>query len=521
MDVSADLSESSPSLVRGRALAQVALVLLATAVLRVPSFRWSVISDDEAIYDAMAQTVNAGGVMYRDAVDHKPPGLVYVYAAVERWAGPHASTASRMGAVHLLGLLAALLTSLGLFGLARPRLRELAWVPPLLYALASTAKCAYDGLAVNGELLMNVPTVFAVWAVLVALESKGARRFALDVCAGALVGVAGLFKWQAMVTGLAFPFFGSHADPTGFWSRVLRRGPAWLVGLFLPLVATGAYFRAHHLLDEAWQWGGLFNLRYISDGPGLRWALKRLGLQLAATVVPSIALYVAGTWGLIREARRRSSESAGWAVWAVASLLCLGIGGRFFGHYFLQAELPLCVLAALPLARIFARAPRTTVAVVALPALVFFVLACRPQLTRAIFDPGQPDWERIGQRIWARSAPGDTLFVWGNVPPLYPLSELPMGTRFSFCNYLTGLSPGTPSEYLDVAPSDALNEAWPLLLDDLARRRPTWILDTAVAGWKGYGKFPMSRYGPFEAYVSAHYRKTASIDGAALLRRVD
>jgi hypothetical protein len=461
----------------------------------------------------MARVVNSGGVMYRDALDHHPPGSVYVYAAVERWL--HASIAG----VHVIGLLFTVLTSFGLFLVARELLRrELWWLPPALYGIVTTAKCAYDGLAFNGEILMNAPAIFAIWAVLLAPRQRHkAAGIALDILAGALTGLAGLSKWQALATGLAFPFFRS-----GWLRQIFTRGPFWLLGLALPLAGAGMYFHHNGILADAWRWGGLFNLQYISEGPGLAWAVKRLGIQLLAVILPSAVFYLAGFAGLARRMRSTEPGSAGLVVWTAVSLASIFVGGRFFGHYFIQAELPLCLLAAEPLALAFAAAPRVTVAATAVPALFFFCISLVPEATHALFDPGQPDWARVGGEIAAQSAVGDTLFVWGNIPPLYSLSDRMMGTRFTYCNYLTGLSPGTPSEYdPKLIPATRAAGAWPLLLQDLDQRRPTYVLDTAAAGWKGYAKFPIERYPELKAYLDTHYRIQARIEGALLYRRFD
>src|ERR1700694_4533950 len=145
-------------------------------VLRLPAFRYDVISDDEAIYDAMARTLAAGGVMYRDAVDHKPPGLAYTYALLQRLAGGDGVLG--MGLVPLLG---------GDAGV-RPSLWTL---PPLLYAVVSVCKLPPDGLAVNGELLMNLPLAWAAWAAIRGSTSAAGdrsprlRAFLFDALAGA------------------------------------------------------------------------------------------------------------------------------------------------------------------------------------------------------------------------------------------------------------------------------------------------------------------------------------------------
>ncbi len=92
-----------------------ALAVLACLATRLGALGRGALSDDEAIYDAMAREVAAGGVMYRDVVDHKPPGLTYTYAAVRRVTGE----AGALAGVHLLGALAVIATCLSLFGVGR------------------------------------------------------------------------------------------------------------------------------------------------------------------------------------------------------------------------------------------------------------------------------------------------------------------------------------------------------------------------------------------------------------------
>ena len=71
-----------------------------------------------------------------------------------------------------------------------------------------------------------------------------------------------------------------------------------------------------------------------------------------------IALYACGAIGLVDRLRRRSLASPFLIGWAVASVAAVALGGPFFGHYFLQAELPLALVAALPFASFTAARPR-------------------------------------------------------------------------------------------------------------------------------------------------------------------
>jgi hypothetical protein len=490
------------------------LVCLAT---RAPTLRYGVISDDEAIYDAMSRSVAAGGTMYRDTVDHKPPGLVYTYAAARSLVGERA-----MDGVHLYGILAAILTCLALSGIARKILDERAAVwPPLLYALVTATKQPVDALAVNGELLMNLPSALAVWAVLAAATEKSARRVLFDVAAGALVTVAALYKYQAAVVGLAFPLLlvGERAP------KMIARGLSWALGAMVPLALVLLFFRSRGALDDAIGWGLGFNRHYLAEGAGLAWAMKRLGQQLAGVVLPGALIYYAGLLGLTQLLRRRAIgvESArpflvGWTLLAIA---CVGLGGRFFGHYFLQLELPLSLLAAAGLARLYARRRAVAIALLALPTLAFTLVAASPARASRIFE--EHDYSAIGDAIRARTSPSDTIWVWGNAPQIYFSSQRTPGVRFTFCNYLTGLSPATPSEYDPKSDprAAAVPGGWKMVIDDLDRRRPSLIADTAAADLKSYGKFPVAAYPTFAAYLAAHYRRDGEVQGVVLYRRID
>jgi len=136
-------------------------------------------------------------------------------------------------------------------------------------------------------------------------------------------------------------------------------------------------------------------------------------------------------------------------------------------------------------------------------------------------DESEPDYREVAVRMSALTAPEERVFVWGNSPQLYVLAQRPMGSRFSFCNYMTGESPGTPTETGQWnADANQLPAAWDMLFADLESRRPALFVDAAAAGWDGYDKFPVARYPRLASYLGQHYRQVEARRGAIIYRRI-
>src|ERR1700730_5609123 len=89
--------------------AAIALVLL-TAAIRLPSLVHPQPIDDETGYSVVANEIVDGGRPYLDAIERKPPLLLWVYAAVFKLAGKY-----NWKVLHIVALLWTLATLAGLY----------------------------------------------------------------------------------------------------------------------------------------------------------------------------------------------------------------------------------------------------------------------------------------------------------------------------------------------------------------------------------------------------------------------
>ena len=518
-------------------------------VLRLPTFGRPLLSDDEAIYAVTADALSRGDLLYRDVVDHKPPLIYHVYQAGFAALGQY----NTQGA-HALVVLAVLLTAGFLFAIKWQEGRAgdagagsggVALGAAGLFLVFSTTWHDYDALAANCELFLLAPQAMAGWLLLTDRARPGRPTgWAIHLAAGALVGTSALFKYQGLT------FLGASIGLLFWWVILERASGAWAVTMALcqtigALVPTALYLwwcRSAGNLAAALYWFR-FNFSYVGAGltgfAAIARGLRRTGLIGGAALVPyalGISAVISAAPELVRVIRRRFAGASSveaevpspsvvlGLLWLVTSALAVTTGGRFFGHYFHLVLAPLCLLAAPGFCRLWDRGWSTRAPLLvlcALPALIFFGLATFGRSLAATLDEGEPRYDEVASRVAALTTSDERVFVWGNSPQLYVLARRPMGTRFSFCNYMTGESPGTPTETGQRnADANQLPAAWEMLFADLEQRRPTLFVDAAAAGWDGYGKYPLGRYPRLRAYVDQNYRLVEVRAGVVLYRRL-
>src|SRR5256886_12029292 len=134
-------------------------IVLITIAIRLAALLHPLPIDDEAGSSAIANEIVDGGRPYIDAVDRNPPLLFWTYAAVFKVAGKY-----NWKALHLVSLSWTLATMAGLYAIGKQLFdRETGLVAALFYSVFQPW-AAYNNLAFNGEIVMNLPIVCA-WAI--------------------------------------------------------------------------------------------------------------------------------------------------------------------------------------------------------------------------------------------------------------------------------------------------------------------------------------------------------------------
>ncbi|HEY5282273.1 MAG TPA: hypothetical protein VIM14_05735 [Polyangia bacterium] len=315
------------------------VLLAATCVLRFPVLVSHPFNIDESYYSAGAAELVAGGTFFRQVVDHKPPGIYLIYALIYRLAGVFNVTA-----VHAVLIFVAALTAYLVGRVAQEFFgpRDGRWAG-MLYAAVSVVGPANDFQAANSELFMNLPLVAAVW-LSARTWVRGRATHAESFAMGVLIGVAILIRPQAAwallpmaVVVIRRPF------PLGFKALALAAA-----GTLLPLLAMVAWlWRADALADAA---ASLAYSRYYTHSLPFEVKLANATLKTLFFLAIDVGLVIPAVALIVRGGRRDGVwlSGVGWLLgsWLLGSFVAVGMGGRFYPHYFIQVLPPLAIMAA-------------------------------------------------------------------------------------------------------------------------------------------------------------------------------
>ena len=151
------------------------LSLLALCVLSVPVFCTRFLNDMDS-YTLVSNKLLHGGVLYRNAIDTKPPLVFLHYAAIFRLFGSDNLTAVKIVTMVWLGLSAFVTSRIYKALFPSSRRPEAA---ALLFILASFSGWGEDFLSSNTEILSNLFVLLGVWCMVADDFSDHAVRLAL------------------------------------------------------------------------------------------------------------------------------------------------------------------------------------------------------------------------------------------------------------------------------------------------------------------------------------------------------
>jgi 4-amino-4-deoxy-L-arabinose transferase-like glycosyltransferase len=490
-------------------VAALAIALL-TIATRLPLLRLNQPIDDEVVYGVVAQTIVDGGVPYLSAVERKPPLLFYVYAAVLRTFGSY-----NWRALHVVEIVWILATMGGLYVVGRRLFDpETGLVAALLYSIFQ-AWSYWNNLAFNGEVLMNLPIV---WAYAIGFSKHDSRRIFNLFVAGALLAVGFLLKQPAAIA--LVPLVLYVMAPRRRRTEQVTLNDAFSecvslsLGFLVILIAASAWLLSRGLLSDAFYWT-------ITNHavPRVYWDK---GLENTLAFIAFCLPMTAGAWLSARATdlwNGKESERNALVALVVASFIGAASSGRFFPHYYIAVVPPCAILAAPWLARTWRARGRerhighlTQVWLAA--TVVIFAVAHVRGLSR------QPRMSEAGAYLSAHSAESDRIFVWGQTTRIYVDAHRRPASRYIATFPLTGLIFGEPRPLPGKPLADTrariVPGAWDNLRADFIRHEPVFIVDTEAAD---DARYPVAEFPALAKLLSADYAPVAFTADGTIYKR--
>jgi 4-amino-4-deoxy-L-arabinose transferase-like glycosyltransferase len=483
--------------------AVLAIVLL-TIVTRLPSLLHPQAIDDEETYSVVANVIVDGGRPYVDAVERKPPLLFWTYAAVVEAAGKY-----NWKALHAVALAWTLGTMAGLYVIGRVLFdRPTGLVAAFLYSVFQPW-WEFRNLAFNGELLMNLPLV---WAWVIALRCSSSRLRPELFLTGLLLGGGFLLKQPAAVAAvplgiyLLLPAYRKSRALTR-WESVAQA--AFLtVGFCTTLGLVALVLHEQGILREAYFWTITdHSIPHVFLTNGVLHTVVFVGMCLPLLIGAAKALSKNGRslW------RDQDAERTALLGLLAASVIGTAAGARFYPHYYIQLIPPLALLAAPFFAGLWCDRtpanhsllrPKVTYAWLALTIVGFSV-------SHWLGLAAERATSETGRYLLEHSAPNDRIFVWGQAPRIYLEARRRPACRYVLTFPLTGYVFGWSAESISGIDTREwiVPGAWTALEKDFAKHPPTYVVDVQVPAKNAH--YPVRDFPILAGLLAERYRPVA------------
>ena len=494
----------------------------ALLLVRVPSLVQPM-GPDQGLYAYVGERILHGDLAYRDAWDQKPPGIHYVYAALR-------AASSRDSAVAAADLIAAAAVAALLFRagirLAGPAAGS---ISALLFLLLSDPYFSrYGGVRVRSQCETFIALAVSAAMVLALRTQEGGRRWPL-FAAGLLLGATFALKYNAgiyAVAVIAALWLGSRV-------RLPDLIPLAAGGLVVPLLLL-AVFAYGHALRDLYEATIAYNVRYSGETYTSRLDMVRYLVLFPIQHARIDALWFVGGLGCLAllPLSVRHHGLLIPVVWVASACVAIAINGsRGLPQYFVQAAPALALAAGVGAASALRAAPRPLVwGLTVLVAIGVWRVDDFPKLAANVsYDAqymlgrmdrrtyltrygGQRDADKysaldnldLGEMLRQRSAPSDTVYVFGFSQAAYVYADRRSASRFFWSRPVI-------VEFDAADPRYGTNG----LLADLERNQPAvvvlqkhdWAPDVEDSAAFFLGNPRLSDW------LHAHYREFPSVDG--------
>jgi hypothetical protein len=406
------------------------ILLAILVVLRIPSLLEPYSYGDEMIYITLGQAIRRGLVLYRDIHDNKPPLLYYVAAI----SGNLFWFRAILGA----WVLASVVIFWKLTGRIFTKNDRIGQAATIFFGILTTIPLLEGNIA-NAELFMVGFSCLGFYLLL----PKKLKPLTL-LLGGVCFSIAALFKIPAafdfpVIIVLWFITQRNGKDKIA-WKAFIRNIVFASLGFLIPIVLTFIWYSARGAFHEYAVAAFLQNIGYLSSWRPMD-AQKSFLVRNGPLLIRG-SIVLVGMVLLFLFSKKLSKGYIFATLWLLFSLFAVTLSERPYPHYLIQSVPPAAILVGLLVA---SKRIEQAYTVVPLGILAFvpvyykfyyyntasyysrFVQFATKQISQeGYFDKFDGNVNRnykIAQYLRQTTAYKDHVFVWGDSPPIYALSN--------------------------------------------------------------------------------------------------
>lgn len=422
-------------------------------ILRFPSLFEPDWYGDEGVYQVLGIGIKAGRLLYRDIFDNKPPFLYLLYSLVS----------SDQFMIRLISLIFGLLSIWVFFYLAKKLLEnaKASYISTSIFAVLFGLPLIEGNIA-NAENFMLLLNIVGGYLVIKSLESKIQNtKYLILATAGLAIGFSFLFKIVAVfdfAAFFAFLFFVNYSKNLidifkikNLIKEIQNLSP-FIIGFLFPIAAIVLFFILNHAFSNFLTATLFSNIGYV--GYGNKFIIPQGLLILKLILLGGFLLFV------FYKRRSFGNSFTFVSLWLAFSIFNAYFSQRPYTHYVLVLLPSFCLMIGLfilnkKFSKLSGVLAITSFICVLLsfnfylktifyyPNFVSFLMNNQSVNSyQKFFDQSTPRDYKITNYINLYAKPKDNIFIWGNNPQVYYLTnKLPPG-KYTVTYHITNYKDG-------------------------------------------------------------------------------
>lgn len=404
-------------------------LLLAVFVLRIPSLFEPYYYGDEMIYLSLGNGIRNGLTLYRDIHDNKPP-LLYFVASI-------ATNVFWFRAILTVWVLFTVIAFYKLSDRLFPKKKLMALTATVSFAILTTLP-TFEGQIANAENFMMGTTILAFYVLL--SKSISLKKIFL---AGVLLSISSLFKIPSIfdvgVIVFYWIFLIKKLDLKNI-NEFIKNSIVLLAGVVSPILITFVWYYFKGALNEYWIAAFLQNFGYVSTWRPESVAQPFLQKNLPLLIRAGIVMLSSGVLFIFRSKLTKPFIFA--CLWLLFSLFAATLSERPYPHYILQVVPSISLLISILLLSVKIDQTLTLIPLLLLglavlrfnfwhyPTITYYQNFLRYTLKQQtkeqyfnFFSKTTTTVYEISEYVQSTTNKEDRIFVWGDSPAVYALSD--------------------------------------------------------------------------------------------------